>query len=279
MADSPRYSIITTCKGRWHHLSESLPQLLAQPDSEVIVVDYACPDRTAERVAESHPAARVVRVRGVEGFNASRARNCGATEALGETLIFVDADVIISDRFVALVDATLGEGAYAKPHEPEVVLDNSYQGTCVVHRRHFDLVGGYDEVLTNYGGEDLELYERLAVARVESVFLDPAAFVRVIDHDHQDRGRYFDMSAERGFLIGKVYRVAKDAMVRLNGQFDIDPDLRQQLYDEVARLVGNMERMERKELSLEIKFPDDKTRGLHETWEFLRTVTVQVKLR
>jgi predicted glycosyltransferase involved in capsule biosynthesis len=38
------------------------------------------------------------------------------------------------------------------------------QGTCVVHRRHFDLVGGYDEVLVSYGGEDMELYERLATA-------------------------------------------------------------------------------------------------------------------
>jgi hypothetical protein len=44
--DVPRLSIVTTCKGRLHHLRRSLPGFLAQPDTQVIVVDYDCPEDT-----------------------------------------------------------------------------------------------------------------------------------------------------------------------------------------------------------------------------------------
>jgi glycosyltransferase involved in cell wall biosynthesis len=279
MNGGPRYSIITTCKGRWHHLVESLPALLRQPDSEVIVVDYDCPDKTADHVARDFPAARVVRVTGVTGFNASHARNVGAAEARSDTLVFVDADVVISDQFIPFVDENVGENAFAKPQDPQVLLDNSMQGTCVVHKRHFNLVGGYDEVLQNYGGEDLELYERLATARVDRVLLSPSTFIRVIEHGQDDRGRFFEKGSDLGFLIGKVYRVAKDMMIRVNGSFDVEIETRQQLYDEIIRLVQNMERMERKELNLEVKFPDNNTRGLHQSWEFLRSINLRVRPR
>ena len=59
----PLLSIVTTCKGRLHHLRRSLPRFLAQPNTEVIVVDYDCPDGTSDVVAREFPAARVVAVK------------------------------------------------------------------------------------------------------------------------------------------------------------------------------------------------------------------------
>lgn len=279
MSDAPKYSIITTSKGRWHHLVESLPVLLRQPDAEVIVVDYDCPDGTADNVERDFPTARVARVKGQPGFNVSHARNIGAAEARGETLVFVDADVVVSDRFIPLVDASLSDNAFAKPFTPTTPQENSLQGTCVIHKRHFDQIGGYDEVLRNYGGEDLELYERLWAARVNFMVLEREAFDRVIDHSQEERSRFFDQSSQLGFLVGKVYRVAKDIMVRMDGIENIELEIRQNLYDEVARLVGNMARMERKELSLEIRFPDGKKSGLHRKWEFHRSVWLTVRMR
>src|SRR5260370_11681104 len=41
----PRLSVVVPCKGRLQHLRRSLPTFVAQPDSEVIVVDYDCPDK------------------------------------------------------------------------------------------------------------------------------------------------------------------------------------------------------------------------------------------
>src|SRR4029078_4264294 len=104
--------------------------------------------------------------------------------------------------------------------------DNSVQGTCVIHRRHFDLVGGYDDVLTNYGGEDLELYERLALAKVEKRIIDAGEVVEVIDHGPADRTRFFDKRPDAGFLIGKVYRVAIGLMTPTTATHVTEPQLR-----------------------------------------------------
>ncbi len=251
--------------------------MLRQPGSEVVVVDYDCPDDTAGYVAANHAAARVVRSGPADGFNASRARNLGAAAARGETLVFVDADVALADGFIDFVSAQVGPEAFAKPPNPTMPSENSVQGTCVVHRSHFELVGGYDEVLVNYGGEDLELYERLATARVAVVHLPPDVFSRVIPHGHQDRERFLSGTVETGFMIGKVYRTAKDMMIRLNGSFEVDLETRRRLYDEVTRLVRGMEGMERKSLTLEVKFPDTREGGLHERWAFLRSLKVTVE--
>ena len=240
MNGRPKYSIVTICKGRLHHLVRSLPAMLRQPLAEVVVVDYACPDRTAEHVAANFPAAKVVRVPDVAGFNASDARNRGARAASGDSFVFVDADVVLADSFIASVDAGLGPNQYAKFADPALPRDNSVQGTCVIHRRHFELVGGYDDVLTNYGGEDLELYERLALAKVEKRIIDAGEVVEVIDHGPADRTRFFDKRPDAGFLIGKVYRVAIGMMIRLTETFVIDRDLRVGIYEEITRLVGNM---------------------------------------
>lgn len=253
--------------------------MLRQPDAEVVVVDYGCPDRSADHVAARHPAARVVRAGPVEGFNASRARNLGAAAARGDTLAFVDADVVLADGFLAFVAANLGPDAFAKPRDPQTLGENSVQGTCVIHRRHFDLVGGYDEVLVNYGGEDLELYERLGTARVGVVSLPPELFARVIPHGAEDRERFLSAKAETGFMTGKVYRIAKDMMIRLNGTFDVDIATRRQLYDEVTWLVRNMDRMAEKGLTLEVKFPDANDVGLHKHWSFMRSIKVTVDRR
>ena len=63
---------------------------------EVIVVDDASTDRTAS-VARSHPLGpTVARVRERKG--AGQARNLGAALAAGETIVFVDADMVLPDH-------------------------------------------------------------------------------------------------------------------------------------------------------------------------------------
>jgi glycosyltransferase involved in cell wall biosynthesis len=281
MNQRPKYSIITICKGRLHHLVRSLPAMLHQPLSEVVVVDYGCPDQTADYVTAHFPNARVVRVPGVTGFNASHARNRGAGAAAGDTFAFVDADVILADHFIASTEASLAPDNYAKLPDANSPRDNSVQGTCVIHRRHFELVGGYDEVLVNYGGEDLELYERLAFAKVERQTL-PADVVReVIDHSQAERMRFFSFTAgaEAGFLIGKVYRIAIGMMIRLDETFVIDRDLRTSIYQEITRLVGNMVERGERNLRLDITFPDGGGRGLHQRWQFTRSIAIRVDPR
>ena len=77
----PRLSIVTSCKGRLKYLKQALPTFVAQTESEVVVVDYDCPEGTKEWVAANFSAVRLVNVTREPIFNASRARNLGARDA------------------------------------------------------------------------------------------------------------------------------------------------------------------------------------------------------
>ena len=89
----PKFSLIVTCKGRLMHLRQTLPLFCALSDTEVIVVDYGCPDRSGDWVAAHHPAVKVVRIDDDPGFNPSRARNIAARDCQSDYLLFVDADI------------------------------------------------------------------------------------------------------------------------------------------------------------------------------------------
>ena len=117
-AAAPLVSIVTTCKGRLHHLRRSLPNFLAQPDTEVIVVDYDCPDETAGVCAREFPAVRVVKVENAPRFNWARARNLGAAAARGTWIAFFDADIVMAPDFVRRLGVAL-ETAHRASHDAE----------------------------------------------------------------------------------------------------------------------------------------------------------------
>lgn len=151
-------SLITTCKNRLPHLKQTLPLMLQQPLTEVIVVDYGCERGTAAWVKEHHPAAKLVEVNDDPVFCAARARNMGAKNASHETLCFIDADVLPHLEFAKWLELNQDpNGFYVYPEQkaPELA------GFLIVARGHFFKVGGYDEAIRGWGGEDFALYERL----------------------------------------------------------------------------------------------------------------------
>ena len=77
-----RVSIVTTSKGRLHHIRDTVPRMLACGVDEVLVVDYGCPDGTGDWVERHCPGARVLRVTDDPGFCLPRARNLGARATL-----------------------------------------------------------------------------------------------------------------------------------------------------------------------------------------------------
>jgi glycosyltransferase involved in cell wall biosynthesis len=179
------YSIVATCRGRLRFLLQTLPSLLAQPDTEVVVVDYACPEDTARVVAERFPAAVIVKVEGASSFHLADARNIGARAASGETLIFVDADIVIAPDFVARIDAQMREDVFF--HFPLSETIRGWSGTCVVPKRHFDRIEGYDDLINGYGGDDLDLYFRLSQVPLEALPLDPSYIAEILHHSTESR--------------------------------------------------------------------------------------------
>jgi len=234
---SPRYTIVTTCKGRLDHLRTTLPAFLAFEGAEVIVVDYGCPQGTGDFVTQNYPAAKVVGITDDKGFNISRARNIGARQAAGEYLFFMDADVMIRDL-------KLNESM--RTHErPDrfITFSNSLKaidllGSCLVGREIFDKIGGYDEVINVYGGEDRDLYARLRFHGIEEFVLDVGDYLTAIKHSHEERMIFRgDAAAGLSILITTSYRQFKLGIMRILGR-ELDNLERQALWKSVTSQIA-----------------------------------------
>jgi glycosyltransferase involved in cell wall biosynthesis len=141
---------------------------------ELIVVDNASSDKTAE-VAEEN-GARVVKEqhRGI-----GRARNKGAAAAIGDVLVFIDADTIVPDKLLIRIREAIAEPAviggavglayttqrkslawYLAFERIVGMLAHTARGaTQFVWREVFNALGGYDPML--WMSEDIDFYRRL----------------------------------------------------------------------------------------------------------------------
>lgn len=181
----PEFSFVTTCKGRLHHLQQTLPLLVQQENSEVVVVDYSCPQKTGDWVEQHHPQVKVVRVTDDEGFLLARARNLGAQASTAPWLIFIDADIRLVGDLLSWLRPRLAPGTYFRAGITS--LDNF--GTFACHRSDFDKAGGYDEILRGWGMEDNDLYCRLRASGCEQQ-LFPGEFLDAIPHGHEARTQF-----------------------------------------------------------------------------------------
>jgi glycosyltransferase involved in cell wall biosynthesis len=144
------------------------------PSADILVVDNASTDRTGEAARNSNVRVIQEAVRGV-----ANARNAGARTAQGDTLVFIDADVVIPETTLWRVFQVMSNprcigGAVDTLYQPTSTLVKRYleawralgrllgmaQGAVQFCRREsFFSLGGYDE--TFYMGEDVNFYWRL----------------------------------------------------------------------------------------------------------------------
>jgi glycosyltransferase involved in cell wall biosynthesis len=224
--EGPALSIITTCKGRLAHLKESLPAMLAQPDAEVVVVDYDCPEATASYVQAHFPAAKVVKVAGRPHFNNWEARNIGAAHATAPILVFVDADTMLAGHFGAWITGAITPGTYGKMpnalelavHKDDVIRNgaNRLEGLLVMPAATFRDLQGYDDLLQGWGaGGDTDLVDRLDFHQLRKVVLPEALVTRAIAHSDAERVRFHKLSISESHLIGLLYRTSKLSMMKL----------------------------------------------------------------
>lgn len=190
----PHISFVTTCKGRLHHLQQTLPLLAKLPDVEIIVVDYACPQGTATWVEEHYPHVRIVRITDDPGFHVGRARNAGANAATSPWLCFIDADVAIKDGLVPWAIEHLRLDAFYRPQPSNA---EAY-GSFFCPRAAFLETGGYDEAIRGWGGEDDDFYLRLKRAGYRADGY-PLAQVSPIHHGDEERTTFYKVKNKNIF--------------------------------------------------------------------------------
>lgn len=163
-------SVVITCKGFLPVLKQSLPLwLIQQTPAEILVVDYGCPDGTADWIATNYPAVRCVRVtRDSEWFNMSRARNIGGCAASGKAILFADADFLPGPDYTAQVLDRIRGGAEVVPSGYYGWGDHPTEpqtgGQCAMTASLFHRLRGFDESFEGYGWEDVDILNRAKAA-------------------------------------------------------------------------------------------------------------------
>lgn len=272
---SQRYSIVVTCRGRLPFLLQTLPSLLAQPEAEVVVVDYSCPENTAGVVAERYPAAVIAKVEGADSFHLADARNVGAHAASGEILIFVDADIVIAPDFVARIDAQMREGVFF--HFPLSETIRGWSGTCVVPKRHFDRIEGYDDLIHGYGGDDLDLYFRLSRIPLKALLLDPSYIARILRHSAKSRTAHYNRSRAESVAINFAYLQMKFAALRFYGTVTMRRAIRERIYRTVRERLTAMPATGLKRATFSLVLQDEVALPQLDGWNVSRRLTLRME--
>lgn len=186
------YGVVTTCKGRLDHLRQSLP-LVFQSSVKVtaMVVDYGCPQRAAAWCRRQH-CGRIWTVEVFDNtdiFSRPRAKNIGAVRLPVSVLCFVDADCLLTPKWLEFV-ADAFENRNADMCLVSPMVDDA-SGTFAVRAQLFHAVRGYDEALLDWGYEDSDLYTRAYNYGAKIVTYD-RAFVQMLPHDNDVRSEYHE---------------------------------------------------------------------------------------
>ncbi len=232
---TPAFSIITYCKGRLEHLKRALPTFVAQVDSEVIVVDYDCPDRAKDWIASNFPSVRVAAVTDAPILNLSRARNIGAELARAPWLVFCDADMLLDPSFLLEMRKIVAPGAYLRPYQDTPAGSRTLQFPLLCETAAFRAVGGYDDAFRGWGGADREYVRRLDRHGLREV-LYPAARVETLQHSNEARSSHYEHGIDASMVINHHYARIKERYFETRGLWFTDAQ-RRATYELVERAV------------------------------------------
>lgn len=194
-----RFSLITTCHGRWPQLLRSFETWLAQdyPNIEYVVVASGEDDSPLQLAEHAYFKGRIVRIRNAPFFRPSHYRNLGVSYARGEYLGFVDSDIFLkSSQWVSICVSQLRR--YADLVVAKSLYDGADTGGCsgsfATARWLFEKVRGYNENLDDcWGYEDTDLYVRMqrAGGRISTF---PDQTLQHQPHTDAERGVNFKQS-------------------------------------------------------------------------------------
>ena len=162
--------------------------------TQIIVVDDASPHLDAERLHAAIAPLELQLLRNEQNQGRARARNAALRVASGDIVVFLDSDMTVGTnflrahaqrhqnhaeavfvgnvRFASEIPATSltryleGRGVHRVDADKTIPFKCFVTGNSSVRRSSLLRVGFFDEDLTAYGGEDLELGYRLHLAGI-----------------------------------------------------------------------------------------------------------------
>lgn len=199
----PSISLCVSCKGRLHHLRETLPRNLFDnadyPSLELVVLDYNSTDGLSDwmqrNLSSYMDAGRVsyFRSRHPKFFNISHAKNLALRLAKGDIIGIVDADNFTGKGYAYYLADNVQPGTFLVGCRMQ---ENSFQpaddegcvGRFALRREAFYEIGGMNEELVGWGYEDIDFYSRL-MAKGHRCRSLPHQYTTCIPHTDAERSR------------------------------------------------------------------------------------------
>lgn len=199
----------------------AVASLASLSNYKVQLVDHGSTDNTAE--VASNLGANVTRV---SGGTIANLRNVGASQEDGDILVFLDADVTLTEQWAQNIASAIGDilagkkiitGSHCSPPDSNNVLlkhwfssfandpRNTHVGTghMILSKSDFHTIGGFDSSLKT--GEDYEFCER-AVSKGFHIINSPS--LKVLHHDFpKSIGSFIKREAWHG--IGDLASIKK----------------------------------------------------------------------
>jgi len=224
---------VVPCMGRLDDLRRSIGSCLSQPRSSYVLVDYSCPDGAVDWVRKHHPNTTVMTVDGRKSFNASEAKNRGASAVDDDGILcFLDADVVAAPGFSQHMLSEFEEGSFLIPDCGGPGFDTA----LVCGKAAFDRVAGYDQSFLDWGEECAELratFRRSGL--VERTF--PASFLSHLSRPASARSsrRSVVPGRDTNLAIHSAYRRAKAVVLEETGGNGVSRAAFREIYRAITR--------------------------------------------
>lgn len=229
-----RIAFVTTCKGRTHHLRQTLPRnLAANPAGLFVILNYNSDDGLLDYVRSEHDkeigAGRLILYSHYDApvFHMAHAKNMAHRCAMHEgadILVTLDADNYTGLGFDAYIANKFGSDralAYICPDfaalprvghrfnkdNPER-LGRGFAGRLAIRSQDFVKLGGYNETYDTWRGEDIDLLARADRLGIKSGNIDEA-YLNAINHSSGVRFREYPHAQQ--FENNDVYVQTKNA--------------------------------------------------------------------
>jgi glycosyltransferase involved in cell wall biosynthesis len=212
---SLKVSYCTTCKGRLHHLKETLPQNLAaekdNPNVEFVILDYDSPDGLGQWLKENYSdeiasgRIKYARYESAPNFKMAHAKNMAHRLASGDILCNLDADNVIvpdysrwlGDRFMENRDRVVSHHPVTLKDELDLKLvsrlkgrdrpQSGYGGRIAVAASNYHKLNGYDENYSGWGPDDANFTIRASRKNLEVIKQPREMWGEIIAHGHDER--------------------------------------------------------------------------------------------
>lgn len=181
-------TVCTTCKDRNEDLLRCLPSWLKYGFQNLVIVDWSSEQSVSETITEyellygkvDDVDIKVIRIDTDEPFVSSIAKNIALRACETNKVLLIDADVKLKG-----FDYSLEEGQDKPCFYAGVETGKGTTGTCFVNISDVDKIGGFNEYMKYWGGEEIDFRNRLEKdAKIERLPFRPSDLEHLDHSDH-----------------------------------------------------------------------------------------------